>query len=243
MTLRRTAGLAASAVVLAQLARAQTAHPTPTNAKPRLSTGITGVITASGRESPEYLLAFGPVQIAVLEAARGRLDRAGLEAALAGTPVTAADLTRAGLLREEKGAYRLDYLVLTVDDQNRIYRVTQPFGASLAKSFLARRAEFDRAVEDVRPPDRRRELLFGLVTGMLLNWEGLKISTDLGYRVAPKRFPNGDAYLVHSSEIGARLETKGMYWGSHSFPGMPMTFSTFGDADSLPRMRGIPDVF
>jgi hypothetical protein len=43
-------------------------------------------LTASGLESPEYLLAFVPVQEAVLRAANTRLDRAALEAALAGTP-------------------------------------------------------------------------------------------------------------------------------------------------------------
>ena len=28
-----------------------------------------------------------------------------------------------------------------------------------------------------------------------MNWDGLKLTTELGYRVAPTRYANGDAYL------------------------------------------------
>jgi hypothetical protein len=85
--------------------------------------------------------------------------------------------------------------------------------------------------------------MFGLVAGMLLNWEGLKLSTRLGYRAAPLRHPNGDEYLVHSAEPGARIPLEGLYWGSESWPTQQVTFTTFGDARSFPRNRGLPNVF
>jgi hypothetical protein len=76
-----------------------------------------------------------------------------------------------------------------------------------------------------------------------MNWGGLKLTTAMGFRVAPTTYPNGDAYLFHSSQPGAKNAMEGLYSESHSLPGPRVTFTTFGDGPSTPRLRGIPDVF
>jgi hypothetical protein len=78
---------------------------------------------------------------------------------------------------------------------------------------------------------------------MSMNWDGLKLTTELGYRVAPVHYPNGDAYLFHSNQPGANNPALGIYSESHSLPGARTTFTTFGDGPSIPRTNGIPDVF
>src|SRR5207237_8857173 len=68
-------------------------------------------------------------------------------------------------------------------------------------------------------------------------------TTELGYRVQPPHHANGGVYLVHSEEGGAQLDFTGLYLDSETAPGSRMSFSTFGDGASLPRLQGLPDVF
>lgn len=203
-----------------------------------ISTGVTGRVTASGLGDPQYVLSFEPVQRLVLEASRDGVTIERAREALAGVPPSLRDLLELGLLREEGGTLRLGYLLMTVEDQRAVYRVAREYGRDLAAEFVERTASFSRILE-TRPAPDRDELLFGLVAGMVLNWEGLKVTAEAGYRATPGR--GALPYLVHSTECGADLSTEGLYWGSHSFPGEAMTFSTFGDGESLPRVRGIPD--
>lgn len=203
-----------------------------------ISTGVTGRVTASGLDDPQYVLSFEPVQRLVLQAARGGVTRERADTALASVPPTAGDLVRLGLLREDGTTLRLDYLLLTIDDQRRIHEVARGFGRDLGTAFLRRRWAFSDLLRD-RPPARRGDLLFGLVAGMVLNWEGLKLTADAGYRGTPG--DGGLPYLVHSKECGADLPTEGLYWGSHTYPGRAMAFTTFGDPPSIPRVHGVPD--
>jgi len=215
----------------------------PSSTKPKrvLATGITGQVKSSGLNNPQYVLSFPQIQQLILQAAKGSVTQAEIDAAVAGTPVKRNDLLRLGLLRQDQNVYHVAYLVLTVEDQRAIYRVAKEFGIELAREIEQHRKEFDGFFSRYGDAARRGELAFDLVAGMLLNWEGLKLNTELGYRPAPVRQPNGDAYFLHSEELGADLPEEGMYWGSHSFPGQHISFSTFGDGASLPRLRGIPD--
>lgn len=214
----------------------------PTESRPVLSTGITGSLTASGVESPIYVLSFPEVQRLMLAAAASPL-KADAGTALAGTPVRLSDLVRLGLLREEAGVYRLNYLILTVEDQRRIYRIAKAFGEDLAGEIRRSEERFDRILTQYPFVELRSQVKFTLIAGMLLNWEGLELSTRLGYLAEPTKLPNGDRYLVHSTERGADLELKGMYLGSESWPARSVTVTTFGDPESFPRSRGLPNVF
>ena len=208
---------------------------------PVLHTGVTGFIKASGLDDPQYVLSFVPVQRLLLGATQHPLTQPEIAKALQGTPVTLDDLLRLDLLRKDHDVYRLNYLLLTVADQETIYRVTARLGASLADAFRAHQAEFDAIASHYKTAELRRQLMFDLIAGAALNWGGLALTTELGYRIQPPRHPNGSVYFVHSAEARAHLDFQGLYLDSETAPGSQLTFSTFGD-DS-PRLRGMPDVF
>jgi hypothetical protein len=165
-----------------------------------------------------------------------------VEAYLAESPVTAEILVLLGVLSQEGETYRLAYSVLTVRDQELIFEVSRSLGRDLASQFQAHKAEFDRMLERYPRPELRDELGFGLVAGLVLNWEGLKQATELGLRIDPEKLPGGRPFLLHSEEIGAEVSSEGFYWASHTFPGPRVSFSTFGDSASIPRRKGMPDV-
>ena len=54
-------------------------------------------------------------------------------------------------------------------------------------------------------------MAFVMVAGYTLNWDGLRIGTELGMRAQPVTNPNGDRYLLYSKEIGPRPDSTGFY--------------------------------
>jgi hypothetical protein len=208
-----------------------------------ISTGVTGSITASGLDDPQYVLSFLPVQRMMLEATRHSLSKADIEKAVQGTPVTLDRLIRLELLRKERDTYLLNYLLLTKEDQRMMYRLCAGYGQSLADAFRLHKGEFDQIFSRYSNASQRPQLMFDLIAGVALNWGGLDVTTDLGYRIQPPHHANGDVYFVHSAEVGAQLDFKGLYLDSETAPGSKMSFSTFGDGVSSPRLQGLPDVF
>jgi hypothetical protein len=85
--------------------------------KPLISTGVTGSIKASDLDDPQYVLAFLPVQRLMMQAAHHPLSKADIDKAVQGTPVTLNRLLQLELLRKEEDTYRLNYLLLTIEDQ------------------------------------------------------------------------------------------------------------------------------
>jgi hypothetical protein len=209
--------------------------------KPVISTGVTGSIKGSGLDDPQYVLSFVPIQRLMLDAVWRPLTKEEIQKAVQGTPLSADSLLRLELLRKEQDTYRLNYLLLTVQDQESMYRVSARYGQSLADEFRAHKAGFDAILNRYPMAVLRQQLMFDLIAGAALNWGGLELTTELGYRVPPPRHSDGSIYLVHSAELGAHLDFTGLYLDSETAPGSKMSFSTFGDGS--PRMRGLPDVF
>jgi len=211
--------------------------------EPLISTGVTDSIKASGLDDPQYVLSFIPIQRLMLDATRQPLTKEEIEKGVQATPVTLDHLLRLELLRKDEDKYRLNYLLLTVKDQEAIYRAGARYGQSLAVAFRGHKAKFEEILSRYPNAALRPQLMFDLVAGAALNWEGLDLTTELGYRVQPPRHANGGVYLIHSAERGAQLDFTGLYLDSQTAPGSKMSFSTFGDGDSLPRLQGLPDVF
>jgi hypothetical protein len=216
---------------------------TATDSAPLLHTGITGVKRATGLSDPTFVLRLRPVQHVVLDAVAAPVSAPHIDSLLQGAPVSRADLVTLGILRPQGALYAIAYLVLTADDQRAIYSAAQTYGPSLARAYESHRAEFDRLFTKYHRAALRPDLAFAVIAGMSLNWDGLKLTTELNYRVAPTHYPNGDAYLFHSNQPGANNPGNGIYSESHSLPGPQVTFTTFGDGPSIPRLHGIPDVF
>ncbi|HEY1470613.1 MAG TPA: hypothetical protein VGF61_16335 [Candidatus Acidoferrum sp.] len=211
--------------------------------EPLLSTGVTGSISASGLDDPQYVLSFVAIQRLMLDATRRPVTREEVVAAIQGTPVTLDRLLQLQLLRRDDDRFRLNYLLLTSQDQQAIYAASARYGQSLADAFRAHKAEFDQICSRYPNASSRPQLMFGLVAGAALNWGGLHLATQLGYRVQPVRHSNGDVYLIHSTERGVQLNLVGLYLDSETAPGSKMSFSTFGDGESRPRLQGLPDAF
>ncbi len=208
-----------------------------------LITSITGARTTSGLEDPQYVLSFPSVQRLVLSAAKGPVSEKAVKAALSGTPVEIEHLLKLQILEKKGRQYHLAYLVLTRSDQELIHATAEKYGTSLALAFESRRQEFEELFQLYDGPGTQHALAFVLISGFSLNWSGLNLTSDLGYRVIPKEWPNGDEYIFFSREAGARLNSRGHYLGSHSAPSQPGVFTTFGDGPSQPRISGVPDVY
>src|SRR6267154_216400 len=141
--------------------------------KPLISTGVTGSINASGLDDPQYVLGFLPVQRLMMQATHHSLSKADIDKAVQGTPVTLDRLLQLDLLRKENDTYRLNYLLLTIEDQQAMYRVCAGYGKSLAEAFRSHRAEFDQIFGSYSNARLRPQLMFGLIAGAALNWGGL----------------------------------------------------------------------
>ncbi len=72
---------------------------------------MTGAVSASGLDDPQYVLSFVPIQRLLLEATQHPLTETEIQKAVQGTPVTLDHLLQLELLRKDKDAYRLNYLL------------------------------------------------------------------------------------------------------------------------------------
>jgi hypothetical protein len=208
-----------------------------------LQTGQHGTVISTGVDDPRYLLSFPAVQELVLQTQRAGSVPAGEAAkAVAGLPFGLAELERDGVLRKQGDTYRIAYMVLSVKDISAIYDAGQKYGPSLARAFIVAKPRFDKVVARYPRPDLKPDLLFHLVAGYILNWDGLRVGTELGMRAQPTVRPNGDRYILYSKERGPRKDATALYWGSHSSNKVGnIRLTTFGDAPSQPRLSGLPD--
>lgn len=93
-----------------------------------------------------------------------------------------------------------------------------------------------------------RLLAFALISGVGLNWDGLDILYDGGWR-RPILVSGLDwRYSFFAEAETPGWSYKAYYWGSSAFPGnlaiappMPLAFASFGDPHSDPRMN-LPDL-
>lgn len=205
-----------------------------------LSTGVTGMITSRGLDNPQYVLSRKPVQRLILEIADNPISPDAARQRLSGGVVELQHLLDLDLLRVHNDVLHLNYLVLTRKDRARIRDVALIFGESLATAFQTRAGEFEALLADYEE-SIHPDLAFVLVAGFILNWEGLHVTTELGFRAEARTWPNGDRYIVHSSEYGPDLPLRELYWGSHTYPGAVHSLTTLGDGPSHPR-AGLPDV-
>lgn len=84
-------------------------------------------------------------------------------------------------------------------------------------------------------------LRFVVIGCVVLDWDGLSITEELGLRSpAPARAGIG-TYTPWAREQSPDLTVRALYWGSHNHKVGNWWFSTFGDHHSLPR-PAIPDL-
>lgn len=207
-----------------------------------LSVGITGSTPSDERRNPTAILGSADVQRLILDIAEAPRDRVALEAAIAGKFFGVDDMVAVGLLREEDGLYKIDFNLLRVEDQQAILEASEQLGRDLAEAVLARRGELEALAAAHDQPGVGNAELFYIVIGCFsLDWDGLDLTEERGYRAGAQRTIDGQSFTPWAKERGAAVSLKGLYWGSHNSTATAATFTTFGDHHSGPRF-GLPDM-
>lgn len=207
-----------------------------------LSLGITGSTPSEPTRNPTAILRPPEVQRLILAIAERPHSRAEVEAAIADQFFTVDDMVAVGLLREEAGDYWIDFNLLRVKDQQRILEASEDLGRSLAGAFLDRRKELEAIARGhEQPGDLSAEFLYLVLGCFSLDWDGLDLTRERGWRLGAQRVIDGQEFTPWAKERGAEVSLRGLYWGSHNDSVGGITLTTFGDHHSLPRF-GMPDL-
>lgn len=181
----------------------------------------------------------------------GPISTRQAEEALSGSETTVEDLLRTQLLRQEGQQLLIDFAYFSLDDMTRIHAAVERRAPALAQAYANRKGDFDRIFSRYSARGvSRADLAFAVLAGVSLNWDGLRLTLDRGWR-APRMVEVGAVrYSFWASAATPDYSYDGFYWGSSSFPSGPYnfpdapadyTFSSFGDPSSDPRMN-FPDL-
>ncbi len=207
-----------------------------------LSLGVTGSTPSDPSRNPTEILAPEQVQQLMLAIAERPHSREEIWSAVSADLFSIDDAMAVGLLREEDGLFYIDFNLLRVADQRRILEVGTDLGRELAAAFLQRRDQIEAlAVKHRQSPELIGELLYIVLGCFSLDWDGLALTEELGYRAGAQRSIDGYAFTPWAKEKGAEMSLRGLYWGSHNESPDGITVTTFGDHDALPRF-GLPDI-
>ena len=207
-----------------------------------LSLGVTGSTPSDPTRNPVAILWPADVQRLMLKIARRPYSRQEIESAMGSHPFSIDDARAVGLLREEDGLFHIDFNLLTMADQQRILEVSSDLGRKLATAFLEQQAEFEALAAGHRQsPALQSELLYIVLGCFSLDWDGLSLTEELGYRSGAQRTIDGQAFTPWAKEKGAGISLRGLYWGSHNETVGAITVTTFGDHAAVPRF-GMPDL-
>ncbi|MGD2135984.1 MAG: hypothetical protein PVF27_07490 [Gemmatimonadales bacterium] len=195
--------------------------------------------TLSERRNPAHLLSQVEVR-RLLFALRGAArDADHVAAALHGSDVSLNDLLATGLVRERAGAYVLGFPLITSEDAQRLAEVSERFARDLADAYLARWTDVEEILQRYPLPHvDRSELAFVLVGCFSLDWDGLDLTYELGYRSVRREPPPIVRWAIEAEASRPRA----VYWGSHNeHLDNGISFTSFGDFHSIPR-TGFPDL-
>ena len=210
--------------------------------KAPLSVGVTGSAPAEPSRNPGEILRSAETQYLMLAIAERPHSRAEIEAAIAGQDFSVDDMVAVGLLRSEGDVYWLDFNLLRVQDQIDILAFSEDLGTSVAAEFLKRRDELEAiAKRHEQPGEFSAEFLFLVLGCFSLDWDGLELTEERGWRLGAQRTVDGHAFTPWAKERGAEISLRGLYWGSHNDVVGDTVLTTFGDHHSLPRF-GLPDL-
>ena len=213
------------------------------NGAPLLSVGVTGSSPSEPSRNPTEILRSSDTQALVLAIAERPHSRPEIEAAISGHDFTVDDMVAVGLLRSEDDIYWIDFNLLRVQDQSQILALSEELGRNLAAKFLERRQELEAVSRrHGQPGNFSAEFLFLVLGCFSLDWDGLDLTEERGWRLGAQRTIDGHEFTPWAKERGAGISLKGLYWGSHNDMVGGATLTTFGDHHSLPRF-GLPDLF
>lgn len=193
--------------------------------------------------NPEYALSLLKIQQLLLGVAQSPKEYSFIEKSLKETGISIEDLLATGLLRKQDSHYVLGFSLFTQDDQRVLREVCRNFAEDLAEIYLARHAEFEEIL-DAYPLKNvdTAALAYVLIGCFSLDWDGLRITRELGYRSSTP--PKNPPFIGWADDKRAKefQEKKGLYWGSHNeYLDNGLAFTSFGDHATLQRY-GFPDI-
>ncbi len=213
---------------------------TPAPPRPVLDTSIVGTSTCDREPCFGHVMRDAAVQRLLLRLAGGPVDTASAEAALSPDGPDADDLLALRLMRKEGDHYVLGFALFTAADVQRIRTVSDRLAGSLAAALLARRAEIEAALAAYDAPGvDRRDVAFFLLGCASLDWDGLAVTAEHGYRQTTAERPDGTYVPVAMERVD--LSLRRIYWGSHNVRVDGIGLTSFGDHDALPRIL-FPDL-
>ena len=214
-------------------------------AKPErlLSFGITGTVNPATplNRNPSYLLSILDVQKLLIEIAHEPKSRAAIQKALSDTDITLEDLVETGLLRQTGEHYRISFILFLKEDLEIVKSTAGEFARDLAEVYLSQKGKFTNILaRSNNLHNTIHELAFILIGCFSLDWDGLQITSELGYRAEAQPTKLGDRYLTWAEERQYEA-VRQIYWGSHNdyYPACVLT--SFGDHCALPRTT-FPDL-
>jgi len=127
------------------------------------------------------------VQKVLLDLATAPLSQVFLDEALKGTGVTPGDLQALGLIRTDGDRYLLAFSLYTRADLDKIRAVAEVEGKTLAAALLAHRSEIEEILtRDPLPGVDWRAVAYFVLGCASLDWDGLNLTVEKGYRTVPK---------------------------------------------------------
>lgn len=191
--------------------------------------GCTGSETA-GPSCPKFREVIGhrEVQMALLQVAAQPRSLEFVDEALRGAGVTASALEALHLIRRDGYRYVLRFWLYTRADLDKLRAVAEVEGRSLAAAFLAHRAEITEMLRrDPLAGVDWKTMAYFLVGCVSLDWDGLNLTVEQGYRTE-------GPYLPEARQPGGGGSLQGLYWGSRNWH-EPVAMTSFGDHYSGPR--------
>jgi len=225
-------------------------------AEREFATGVAGSRPQDPKFLPETYFKHRQVRALIFRMEAGPLSREDVEAALAGTDFAVEDLLRIKILDERGGLYFIGFNYFTRKDMKAIYAAADKYVPKMVEAYLRRKPDFDAIFAQYEPAGVSKDYLaFVLIAGMSLNWDGLKILEEAGYRrpnLVEGELETGERwkYSFYAAELLEERSTRSYFYASSTFPGGPFnfetdpldySFSSYGDPYSNPRMN-FPDL-
>jgi hypothetical protein len=205
--------------------------------KKLLSFGITGSVSIATplNRNPSYLLSHLEIQKLLIETAQKPKSSADIQKALSGTNITLNDLVKTGLLKQAGDHYRIRFILFLKEDLEIIKSVTGELGQNLAEAILKQREEFTRLLkQSANPHNTVNDLAYILIGCFSLDWDGLQIMSEMGFRAKTRPTERGDRYITWA-EARQPEDVREIYWGSHNDYFTECVLTSFGDHCTLPR--------
>ncbi len=220
------------ALVLSLFASSRTALA---REKDVLTYGISGSVNplTPVRRNPFSVIEKPKVQRLLLAVAQAPREEQFVKKALRGTGLTIDDLESIGLLRREKDRFVIGFALFTKAEVARVRQTAETYAESLAAAYATNWPQIEQALAryPVKTVDRKA-LAFILVGCFSLNWDGLDLTAEKGYRSTGREHPGGDRYLVWAEERD-KFSFARIYWSSHDESFGDFALTSFGDRSFL----------